>query len=84
MKNLNMDISDMRKESENFSVKPPVFYLKINLKTDFSIECFNHWVDIVEASRANYYIVCDKEDVKEKIINDKNKDKFIPTSIKAK
>ena len=64
--------------------KAAVFYLKINLNTNFSVECFNHWTNIVEALGADYYIVCDKEELRAKVINDKNKDKFIPTMLRAK
>ncbi len=62
----------------------PAVYLKINLNTDFAVECFNHWINIVEALGSDYYIVCDKEELKERVINDKNKDKFMPTSMQAK
>jgi Predicted nucleoside-diphosphate sugar epimerases len=62
----------------------PVFYLKINTNTDFAVECFNHWTNIVEALGADYYIVCDREDLKERVINDKNKDKYMPTLPQAK
>jgi len=84
MNKLDFGIRNTKKDAESLLIRPPVFYLKINLDSDFGIECFNHWVKIVEASRAEYYIVCDKEKLKEKVINDENKDKFIPTSIEAK
>jgi len=84
MKEISLDANNTEKEASILSESTPVFYLKINLNTDFSIECFKHWVNIVEAYGADYYIVCDKEELKEKVINDRNKDKFIPTSVKAK
>jgi len=84
MRELDLDNNNARNDSLLLSKRPPVFYLKINLNTDFAIECFNHWVNIVEASGSDYYIVCDKEELIERVINDKNKDKFIPTSMEAK
>jgi hypothetical protein len=84
MKNLELDTRKINHENEDASTSLPVFYLKINLNTDFSIECFKHWTNIVEAAGADYYIVCDKAELKERVINDKNKDKFMPTSLEAK
>ena len=84
MKKLDLDTNKINKKEEDPSTSLPVFYLKINLNTDFAVECFNHWTNIVEALGADYYIVCDKDELREKVINDKNKDKFMPTSLQAK
>lgn len=84
MKKLDLDTSKINKKEEDSSTSLPVFYLKINLNTDFAVECFNHWTNIVEALGADYYIVCDKDELKERVINDKNKDKFMPTLLQAK
>lgn len=84
MRKLELDANKTVTEEENSSTSQPVFYLKINLNTDFAVECFNHWINIVEALEADYYIVCDKEELKAKVINDKNKDKFMPTFLQAK
>jgi Uncharacterized protein conserved in bacteria len=62
----------------------PVFYLKINLNTDFAVACFQHWTRIVEACGADYYIVCDNEALKNRVIHERNKDRFIPSSVKAR
>lgn len=45
------------------------FYLKINKNTKFALNCFFHWVEIVQALNADYFIVVDDEYVKTTIIN---------------
>jgi hypothetical protein len=63
----------------------PVFYLKINTNTDFGVKCFGHWVEIVEAFGADYYVVCDKPELAERVSRAGTKDhKFITTSAEAK
>lgn len=84
MKNLDEDINYTHEKLEKSSLSSPAFYLKINSNTDFAVECLNHWINIVEAYGADYYIVCDNEKLKERVLNEKNRDKFINTSEHAR
>lgn len=61
-----------------------VFYLKINNNTEVAIECFRHWVGIVKAFGADYYIVCDNKNLEAKVRSEENKDKFITSDKRAK
>ena len=45
-----------------------VFYLKINRETDDAIVCFFNWVRICEELGADYYVVCDNNNLKNKLI----------------
>ncbi len=65
-------------------MKKTVFYLKVNTNTDVAVACFHHWVDIVGACGADYYVVCDNLALQAKICNEENKDRFIPSSKTAK
>ena len=62
----------------------PTFYLKINTNTEFAVKCFEHWVEIVEAYGADYYVVCDNEDLCTRISNDVKPHNIIPSSENAR
>jgi len=51
---------DMHQDVDRVS---PVFYLKINTHSTYAMRCFWHWVDIVEAYGASFYIVCDNREL---------------------
>lgn len=61
-----------------------IFYLKINTNNDVAVACFNHWVEIVKAFGADYYIVCDNNELEERVKNNENKSKFIISDKRAK
>lgn len=44
-----------------------VFYLKINRNDDIAYSIFQQWIDIVHYINAEYYILCDKDDIKQQI-----------------
>jgi len=46
-----------------------VFYLKTNTGSDFAMKCFWHWVDIVEAYGAPFYVLCDNAALVKKLEN---------------
>jgi len=62
----------------------PIFYLKINANTEFSIKCFEHWVEIVESFGSNYYVVCDNDDLRSKICCDGKVFNIISSSEEAR
>jgi hypothetical protein len=62
----------------------PVFYLKINSNTEFGLACYHHWQEIVNASGCLYYIICDNDELKQRIINADNKERFLKSSSLAK
>ena len=45
----------------------PAIYLKVNAIKYFSLACIKHWINIVEQLGYDYYIICDKKQVQEKI-----------------
>ncbi|MDR0920224.1 MAG: hypothetical protein LBM93_13425 [Oscillospiraceae bacterium] len=47
----------------------PVFYLKINQETDLALKCIQHWIEIVEAYGADYYIVIDNAVLEKELQN---------------
>ncbi len=55
-----------------FNQKPKstenVFYLKINNENDYAPICFQNWLDIVHLMKADFYIICDKDFVLNKIL----------------
>lgn len=62
-----------------------VFYLKINSLSDFSLDCFKHWVEIVEDYGADFYVICDN--IKLKIYIEENIStsyKIIPSDYRAR
>ena len=46
----------------------PVFYLKINRNDDVAIKCLQHWLNIIDELDSDYYILCDKKELKDKIL----------------
>ena len=48
-----------------------VYYLKMNRMETFAINCLQHWVDIIAATRGDHYIyvVCDKPEIDDKILS---------------
>lgn len=50
-----------KSDTENPSL---VFYLKIHGIKEFSLDCFQKWIDIAHVFRAKVYIVCDDEKTK--------------------
>ena len=55
------------KDNHMKNINCPVFYLKIHSESDYALECFMQWVKICELSKADFFVVCDKEQLKEKI-----------------
>ena len=45
-----------------------IFYLKINKSSDQAVMCFFHWVDICEMLDADFYVVCDDEELKKQLL----------------
>ena len=64
----------------------PVFYLKVNAESDYSIFCIQHWVNIAILFNAKMIFVCDKSSLKktilEKIDFKSNKYEFIQSEKK--
>lgn len=54
---------------EKFDKSKPVFYLKIKNKNYWGLKCLQHWIDIIEETGSSYYIICDKERIRRKILN---------------
>lgn len=44
-----------------------VFYLKVNRVCDYTFLCLQNWIDIVHSYNGNFYIICDKPELKKKI-----------------
>lgn len=55
---------DSRKDDFN----KPIFYLKVNCDNDFSLMCLQNWINIVDDFGADFYIICDKTNLKYKIL----------------
>ena len=74
-----------RNEHDTTQHTNSIFYLKTNKGTDEALTCFFHWVDICETLGADFYVVCDNEELKMQLIHvnssTKNKRffKFIPS-----
>ncbi|MDE6435800.1 MAG: hypothetical protein K2L07_16440, partial [Lachnospiraceae bacterium] len=47
--------------------KQKAFYLKINRSEDFALRNLSRWIDAAYLAKADCYIVCDREDLVEKI-----------------
>lgn len=45
-----------------------IFYLKVNRNESYSIRCLQHWIDIINEYRADFYIICDNQDLKQRIL----------------
>lgn len=45
-----------------------VLYLKINRSDYFAFQCIQHWVNIVDELKVDYYFVCDKPDLKKEVL----------------
>lgn len=45
-----------------------VFYLKINRTDYFSYVCIQHWIDIINELNADFYFVCDKDELKKEVL----------------
>lgn len=46
-----------------------IFYLKVNCNNDFALMCLQNWINIVNYLDADFYIICDKKNLKYKILN---------------
>lgn len=73
-------LSKNKSYSDNVD-KPQTFYLKINRNDAYALRCLQHWVDIISEIKGDFYIICDKPELENKILNTirfKNKNiKFI-------
>lgn len=59
----------MKSYHDNSKTKyKPMFYLKINRTEAFVYRCIQHWVDIVNELNADFVFVCDKEELKYKVL----------------
>ena len=47
----------------------PMFYLKVNRDIDDSILCLQQWINIVNALDGDFYILCDNESLRKRILN---------------
>ena len=45
-----------------------IFYLKVNRNEAYSIRCLQHWIDIINEYKADFYIICDNKDLKLRIL----------------
>jgi hypothetical protein len=54
-------------KNSNSNLNVPTFYLKTNGGDNFQIKCLLHWIDIVEEYGADYYILVDNADLRERI-----------------
>lgn len=69
------------------NLNKPVFYLKFNSDTMYSYKCLQYWINIAEEMDADYYIVCDREILKEKIFKNitfKNIPQFMKSDFSRK
>jgi len=59
----------------------PVFYLKMNQSAQYSFLCLQHWINITDVLDADFWIICDKEELAHEILNriqsQKRKIKFL-------
>lgn len=46
----------------------PFFYLKVNANSLYTINCLQQWIKVVEALQADYIIICDKPELKKRIL----------------
>ncbi len=55
-------------KKEKNKYQGPVFYLKVNRICGYTYICLQNWIDIIKESNANFYIVCDKKELKKQIL----------------
>lgn len=58
-------LPNMYKSFKNNNKK--VFYLKINRNENYSFLCLQQWIDVVNFMGADFYIVCDSNDIEKEI-----------------
>lgn len=46
----------------------PMFYLKINRTDYFAFQCIQHWINIINELNADFYFICDKNDLKKEVL----------------
>lgn len=46
----------------------PIFYLKVNRNIEDTILCLQRWIDIINDFNADFYILCDNEGLKDRIL----------------
>ena len=51
------------------SSKDGIFYLKIHKIKEYTLKCFQKWIDIANKYNAKVYIVCDDEETKKELHN---------------
>lgn len=51
------------------TIKEPVFYLKIHGIREFSLKCFQKWVDVAHEMGAMVILVCDDKETKKAVCN---------------
>lgn len=59
------------KKTENLSTRP-TFYLKVNRDIEDSILCLQRWIDIANAYGSDFYILCDNDSLRKRILNNIN------------
>lgn len=46
----------------------PTFYLKVNRNIEDSILCLQRWIDVINACNGDFYILCDNDALKDRIL----------------
>lgn len=46
----------------------PIFYLKINLETQYAFLCLQYWLNIIDILNGDFYIICDKPHLEVEIL----------------
>lgn len=54
---------------KKFDSQKRIFYLKVSKKNyGYSLICLQQWIDLIEKMNADFYFICDDEDLKETIL----------------
>lgn len=69
--------------ADNFFLKDIVFYLKVNRDDDYASYCISFWLSVVRACGSKCIIICDKDDLKDRIIAKFNTDNLDVIFIKS-
>ena len=54
--------------SDNPDNRNPVFYLKVNRSDHYVFLCLQHWINIIDILDADFYIICDNNELKKQIL----------------
>ncbi len=56
------------KNYTNENKETTVFYLKMNIDTNISMICLQHWIDTINLLDADFYIICDNKKLQNNIL----------------